>query len=190
MRESVRLIRQASASCQRPSKRPATTGKPNTHHFDRQRNAPPSSGHDAPIVGRDRHLRDSRACCRIGVYVHFPWCLSKCPYCDFVVHAAPRESIDHAGYADAVLAELGRARRGRLARRAHAASSSAEGRRRFGRRRSSAACSAAVARAFGGRPLGGRSHGGMQPQLARRGPRARAGRRGGEPPQHRRAGAR
>src|SRR5258708_12697226 len=42
----------------------------------------------------------------IGVYVHFPWCLSKCPYCDFVVHAAPRASIDHAGYADAVIAEL------------------------------------------------------------------------------------
>jgi oxygen-independent coproporphyrinogen-3 oxidase len=44
----------------------------------------------------------------IGVYVHFPWCLSKCPYCDFVVHAAPRASIDHAGYASAVLAELAR----------------------------------------------------------------------------------
>jgi oxygen-independent coproporphyrinogen-3 oxidase len=42
----------------------------------------------------------------LGVYVHFPWCLSKCPYCDFVVHAAPREAIDHAGYADAVLSEL------------------------------------------------------------------------------------
>jgi oxygen-independent coproporphyrinogen-3 oxidase len=42
----------------------------------------------------------------LGVYVHFPWCLSKCPYCDFVVHAAPRASIDHAGYADAVLLEL------------------------------------------------------------------------------------
>ena len=41
-----------------------------------------------------------------GVYVHFPCCLSKCPYCDFVSYAAPPESIDHAGYADAVLAEL------------------------------------------------------------------------------------
>src|SRR5215471_18909233 len=43
----------------------------------------------------------------IGVYVHFPWCLSKCPYCDFVVRAAPRETIDHRAYADAVLRELG-----------------------------------------------------------------------------------
>jgi oxygen-independent coproporphyrinogen-3 oxidase len=41
-----------------------------------------------------------------GVYVHFPWCLSKCPYCDFVAFAATPESIDHQGYADAVLAEL------------------------------------------------------------------------------------
>src|SRR5262245_43317380 len=41
-----------------------------------------------------------------GVYVHFPWCLSKCPYCDFVAYGVPRDSIDHAGYADAVLAEL------------------------------------------------------------------------------------
>jgi oxygen-independent coproporphyrinogen-3 oxidase len=41
-----------------------------------------------------------------SVYVHFPWCLAKCPYCDFVSYAAPRESIDHAGYADAVIREL------------------------------------------------------------------------------------
>lgn len=41
---------------------------------------------------------------RFGVYVHFPYCLSKCPYCDFasVVAAA----IPHARYRDAVAAEL------------------------------------------------------------------------------------
>ncbi len=42
----------------------------------------------------------------IGVYVHFPWCLKKCPYCDFVSFAKDRADIDHAGYADAVLAEI------------------------------------------------------------------------------------
>jgi oxygen-independent coproporphyrinogen-3 oxidase len=42
----------------------------------------------------------------IGVYIHFPWCLKKCPYCDFVSFAKDRADIDHAGYADAVLAEL------------------------------------------------------------------------------------
>lgn len=40
-----------------------------------------------------------------SIYVHFPWCLAKCPYCDFVSYATDRESIDHAGYADAVIAE-------------------------------------------------------------------------------------
>lgn len=48
------------------------------------------------------------------VYVHFPWCLEKCPYCDFVSYAKPREEIDHEGYADAVIAELA-ARAPRLA---------------------------------------------------------------------------
>lgn len=43
--------------------------------------------------------------------MHFPWCLSKCPYCDFVSYAKEPSSIDHAAYADAVLRELdGRAR--------------------------------------------------------------------------------
>ena len=46
----------------------------------------------------------------IGVYVHFPFCLKKCPYCDFVSFARERERIDHAGYAGAVLAELERRR--------------------------------------------------------------------------------
>src|SRR5450432_3713154 len=41
-----------------------------------------------------------------GVYVHFPWCLAKCPYCDFVSFASERDAIDHAGYADAILREL------------------------------------------------------------------------------------
>ena len=46
-----------------------------------------------------------------SIYIHFPWCLAKCPYCDFVSYAAEREDIDHAGYADAVLREAeGRAR--------------------------------------------------------------------------------
>lgn len=42
----------------------------------------------------------------IGVYVHFPWCLRKCPYCDFVSFAAEPQSIEHDKYADAVIEEL------------------------------------------------------------------------------------
>ena len=45
--------------------------------------------------------------CALGVYVHFPWCLSACPYCDFAFEVARRgRGIPHAAYADAVLAEL------------------------------------------------------------------------------------
>jgi oxygen-independent coproporphyrinogen-3 oxidase len=55
-----------------------------------------------PQAGRARESAVERA----SVYVHFPWCLAKCPYCDFVSYAAPREAIDHAGYADAVVREL------------------------------------------------------------------------------------
>ncbi|MFZ5890392.1 MAG: radical SAM family heme chaperone HemW [Myxococcota bacterium] len=42
----------------------------------------------------------------LGVYVHFPYCLKKCPYCDFLSLPAAREEIPHARYADAVIAEL------------------------------------------------------------------------------------
>jgi putative oxygen-independent coproporphyrinogen III oxidase len=42
----------------------------------------------------------------LSVYVHFPWCLRKCPYCDFATSPLEREAIPHAGYADAVLREL------------------------------------------------------------------------------------
>ncbi len=61
-----------------------------------------------------------------SVYVHFPYCLTKCPYCDFVSYKTPREAIDHVGYADAVIAEL-RAR----ASYAEAAWSAAGSRRRI-----------------------------------------------------------
>jgi oxygen-independent coproporphyrinogen-3 oxidase len=44
----------------------------------------------------------------LGVYVHFPWCLKKCPYCDFYSLATERDAIPHAAYADAVIRELER----------------------------------------------------------------------------------
>jgi oxygen-independent coproporphyrinogen-3 oxidase len=39
-----------------------------------------------------------------GVYIHFPYCRKRCPYCDFAVHA--RQRIPHDEYADAVVREL------------------------------------------------------------------------------------
>ena len=43
---------------------------------------------------------------RASVYVHFPYCLEKCPYCDFVSYKTERKDIDHDAYADAVIREL------------------------------------------------------------------------------------
>jgi oxygen-independent coproporphyrinogen-3 oxidase len=40
----------------------------------------------------------------VGVYVHFPFCRSRCPYCDFATVA--RAALPHEEYAQAVLAEL------------------------------------------------------------------------------------
>src|SRR5512133_3361156 len=39
-----------------------------------------------------------------GVYVHFPWCTHRCPYCDFAVTTGPQPG--ERRYARAVLAEL------------------------------------------------------------------------------------
>lgn len=39
-----------------------------------------------------------------GIYVHFPYCLSKCPYCDFASRASV--TVPHERYADALLREL------------------------------------------------------------------------------------
>ena len=40
----------------------------------------------------------------LGVYVHFPFCRARCPYCDFAT--AVREPIPHDEYAAVVVAEL------------------------------------------------------------------------------------
>jgi oxygen-independent coproporphyrinogen-3 oxidase len=39
-----------------------------------------------------------------GVYVHWPFCLSKCPYCDFNSHV--HASIDHDAWLTAYLREI------------------------------------------------------------------------------------
>jgi oxygen-independent coproporphyrinogen-3 oxidase len=40
----------------------------------------------------------------LALYIHWPFCASKCPYCDFNSHV--RERIDEARFRDALLAEL------------------------------------------------------------------------------------
>ena len=46
----------------------------------------------------------------LALYVHWPFCVSKCPYCDFNSHV--REAIDQDSWRDALLADL--AHEGRL----------------------------------------------------------------------------
>lgn len=41
----------------------------------------------------------------LSLYIHIPWCVQKCPYCDFNSHKAP-EALPEEQYIDALLADL------------------------------------------------------------------------------------
>ena len=41
----------------------------------------------------------------LALYVHTPWCVRKCPYCDFNSHAV-KDGIPEQAYVDALLADL------------------------------------------------------------------------------------
>ncbi len=41
----------------------------------------------------------------IAIYIHLPWCVRKCPYCDFNSHAAP-DRIPETAYVAALLGDL------------------------------------------------------------------------------------
>lgn len=42
----------------------------------------------------------------LSVYVHLPWCLKKCPYCDFNSHEMPSTELPESAYLDAVCADV------------------------------------------------------------------------------------
>ncbi|MCX8520603.1 MAG: radical SAM family heme chaperone HemW [Rhodoferax sp.] len=42
----------------------------------------------------------------LALYIHIPWCLKKCPYCDFNSHAAAGHALPEQRYLNALLADL------------------------------------------------------------------------------------
>lgn len=44
----------------------------------------------------------------LGLYVHIPWCVRKCPYCDFNSHERPGEGIPETEYVEQLEADLKR----------------------------------------------------------------------------------
>ena len=61
--------------------------------------APADSTSPSPLGVRDFQLPP------LALYLHIPWCVRKCPYCDFNSHAAG-PSLPEEEYVDALLADL------------------------------------------------------------------------------------
>jgi oxygen-independent coproporphyrinogen-3 oxidase len=53
----------------------------------------------------ERDTADRRDLLPLGLYVHLPWCVRKCPYCDFNSHQL-KDELPAAAYADALIADL------------------------------------------------------------------------------------
>ena len=59
----------------------------------------------APAAPVEAPAPSLRAPPPLALYVHFPWCIRKCPYCDFNSHPV-RGEIPQGQYVDALLADL------------------------------------------------------------------------------------
>ena len=154
----------------------------------------------ARLADQDRPLT-SRSDTAFGVYVHWPFCLSKCPYCDFNSHVR-HAPIDEARFVRAFAAEIattaarapGRTVIDDLLRRRHAVADAAGNGRRDPRRHRQALERRARCRGDArsqsdqrrGDALSRLSRGRRQPRLARRAGARRSRAEGARPPAHRR----
>jgi oxygen-independent coproporphyrinogen-3 oxidase len=68
-----------------------------------------------PAAGRDLRLASLPP---LALYVHLPWCVRKCPYCDFNSHEA-RGGLPEDDYVDALIADLESTLPGVWGRRVH-----------------------------------------------------------------------
>ncbi len=95
--------------------RPRTSLPPIVAAQDTPRDTPPSSTANTPLNAAvaDRFLRagtlNLAAQPPLALYVHLPWCLKKCPYCDFNSHENGGHALPEAQqrrYLDALVADL------------------------------------------------------------------------------------
>jgi oxygen-independent coproporphyrinogen-3 oxidase len=73
--------------------------------------AAPTDAPGAPLPGLEHHLRPGTlrfaAPPPLALYVHLPWCLKKCPYCDFNSHGTTAlDEATQSRYLDALVADL------------------------------------------------------------------------------------
>jgi oxygen-independent coproporphyrinogen-3 oxidase len=65
----------------------------------------PATQHDIQHYLRPGSLQLS-ALPPLSLYIHLPWCLKKCPYCDFNSHAQGPDGLPEQAYIDALVADL------------------------------------------------------------------------------------
>ena len=61
--------------------------------------------HKLQAVGLKNQTINFQALPPLSLYIHIPWCVRKCPYCDFNSHEARGEVPEHA-YVDALIRDL------------------------------------------------------------------------------------
>jgi putative oxygen-independent coproporphyrinogen III oxidase len=59
-----------------------------------------------PSVRKFERSAMTLACPPLALYIHVPWCVKKCPYCDFNSHQAPEGLLPEESYVQALVGDL------------------------------------------------------------------------------------